>query len=250
MRTSLYLLFAVFPLLAIVSPDTQAATPSFVCSQAKSWVEKTICASDTLSALDLKLAVSYARALKVSKGEEKKSLESDQRMWWSARETCRKTPDANKCLEERYQGRIAAIEKRPDFPGESRPKPVEQPAESIVTGGEGWTKDLSSYMKAMRACREESSAAIQKILTAWEVSSDDAVGFHMVDGNQKHWVCVAARGGHKVFSFDPYETSMETPSPGPVFHISATAVPPACEGGKEVLDSKGKSVGWITPKDC
>lgn len=227
-----------------------AATPSFVCSQAKSWVEKTICASDKLSELDLKLAVSYARALKSAKGEDRKSLESDQRLWWGARETCRKVTDPNQCLEERYQGRIAAIESRPGFSADARAKPVEQAPDPIVTAGEGWTKELSSYMKAMRACREESSASIQKVLTAWTQGTDDSVGFHMVDGNQKHWICVAARGGHKVFSFDAYETSMEVPPPGPVYHINATAVAPACEGGKEVLDSKGKSVGWITQKDC
>lgn len=246
--------YLILVLALVVVPGIErqasAATPSFVCSQAKTWVEKTICASDRLSELDLKLAVSYARALKGSRNEERKTLESDQKMWWAARETCRKAADAHQCLEERYVGRISAIEGRPDFPGEARAKPVEQPAESIITGGEGWTKDLSAYIKAMRACRAESSAAVQKVLTAWANATDDSVGFHMVDGNQKHWICVAARGGHKVFSFDAYETSMEVPPPGPVFHISATNVAPACEGGKEVLDAKGKSVGWITQKDC
>ena len=48
----LHRVFLVVVSVSIVC-STNAATPSFLCSKAKTWVEKTICASEKLSDQDL-----------------------------------------------------------------------------------------------------------------------------------------------------------------------------------------------------
>jgi uncharacterized protein len=62
-----------------LAPASRAATPSFLCSKAKTWVEKTICASEQLSELDLELATVYARLLRVTSGDSERTLSAEQR---------------------------------------------------------------------------------------------------------------------------------------------------------------------------
>src|SRR5262245_63098122 len=75
------------------SSRSQPATRRFLCSKAKSWVEKTICASDRLSQLDMDLATEYARMLKVLTGDAEKAFSTEQRKWWGERGTCQKQSD-------------------------------------------------------------------------------------------------------------------------------------------------------------
>src|SRR4030095_13553862 len=105
--------------------SANAARPSFLCSKAKSWVEKTICASDTLSELDMELATDYARLLKVLSGDAEKAFSAEQRRWWAERGSCKKEADPRGCLEKRYQARIATLTSRPDYPGD-QPRPREE----------------------------------------------------------------------------------------------------------------------------
>ncbi len=72
-------------LLACIALNSQAGTPSFLCSKAKTWLEKTVCASDPLSELDLELATVYARLLRVTSGETQKKLTAEQNRFWASR---------------------------------------------------------------------------------------------------------------------------------------------------------------------
>ncbi|MBX9965580.1 MAG: hypothetical protein K2Y35_21155 [Burkholderiales bacterium] len=230
--------------------SAQAATPSFVCTKAKTWVETTVCGSDRLSELDLQLAVAYARLLKVVSGEGRKTLEAEQRTWWSSRNDCRKAASPVACLEGRYERQIAALESRPDYPGETVAKNIELPPEPIANAGRGWTRELSKYQKALRACREESSVAVSKVLVAWTTGDDEAsVGARLVDWNLKEWVCVAHVDGHKVFRFEARDPQEQLPPSGPVYHLAAKA-PPGCKAATQVLDVNGKAAGWISEADC
>lgn len=229
--------------------SVQAATPSFLCSKATTWVEKTICSSERLSELDMKLAVAYARTLKVQTGQGRKSLEAEQRAWWSTRNECRKASDPKGCLENRYESQITALESRPDYPGEATAKNVDLPPELITTAGRGWTRQLSKYQRALRACREESSVAIGKILVAWPLGEEQSVGARLVDWNLKEWVCVAHIEGHKVYRFEARDPAEELPASGPVFHLGAE-IPPGCKNATQVLDVNGKPAGWISDTDC
>src|SRR5215475_6290512 len=92
---------AIAVTLLTTSPLTESATPSFLCSKAKSWVEKTVCSSDRLSELDMSLATEYARMLKVVTGDAEKTLNLEQRKWWAERGTCLKQSDPGTCLEKR-----------------------------------------------------------------------------------------------------------------------------------------------------
>jgi uncharacterized protein len=245
MRTTQVFFLAV----VVASGGVEAATPSFLCSKATTWVEKTICGSERLSELDLALAVAYARTLKVQTGQGRKSLEAEQRAWWSTRNECRKASDPKGCLENRYESQIAALESRPDYPGEATAKNVDMPPELITTAGRGWTRQLSKYQRALRACREESSVAIGKILVAWPLGEEQSVGARLVDWNLKEWVCVAHIEGHKVYRFEARDPAEQLPASGPVFHFGAD-IPPGCKTATQVLDVNGKPAGWISDADC
>jgi uncharacterized protein len=226
-----------------------AATPSFLCSKARTWLEKTICGSERLSALDLQLAVAYARLLKVTRGEERRALEAAQRDWSASRQACRQDLDPVACLEERYVKRIDALETRPDYPGDAPARDVELPPRSIALAGRGWTRDLSKLQRAMRACREEMPAPLAKVLAAWPAGDEESYGMRVVDQNGQEWTCIAHMHGHKVFRFEKRDPGEALPDAGPVYHIGPKA-PSGCRGAVQVLDVNGKPAGWITETDC
>ena len=89
--------------LALAVPTLQAA--SFPCAKATTTVEKAICASSELSALDEDLARYYAAGREGLRHAEG-CLVSDQRAWIrSVRDGCK---DAA-CLRDAYLGRLAAL---------------------------------------------------------------------------------------------------------------------------------------------
>ena len=67
------LLRAVGLAALLVPACALSATPSFLCSKGKTWVEKTICGSERLSELYLELATVYARLLRVTAGAAENS---------------------------------------------------------------------------------------------------------------------------------------------------------------------------------
>jgi hypothetical protein len=227
----------------------QAATPSFLCSKARTWVEKTICSSERLSDLDLELATVYARLLRVTGGNAEKTLSSDQHRWWAKRDECRRQADPGECLETRYVQRIAQLKARPDYT-ELRPGPVELPPERLSAVGEGWSKSLSRYLKAVRACLRRAPAPVKVIGAGWEETGPEpGVGLRMRGPRDEIWVCTAVRNGSQVLSFR--ETNIYEPLPpeGPLFYPDPTA-PPAGACGKpvQVLDEYEAPVGWLGPQ--
>ena len=98
---------AAWAALASLCPAAHAGPPSFLCSKSKSWLETTVCKSDRLSALDLELAVAYARVLKVVSGSAERAVSAEQNKFWAARNACQKEKDPVDCLAGRYESRIA-----------------------------------------------------------------------------------------------------------------------------------------------
>lgn len=250
-----------------------AATASFMCNKAKGWLQTTICASDQLADLDLELAVAYARMLRVTKGTARHTLDAEQRSWSERRNECKEASDPPACLEDRYRHQIAALESRPDYPGERRPPPADLPPDPIAAAGRGWTRELSKYQRAIRACREEAPNPLSKALVVWRAGDDgtrppgspkgaapppgvsnevrvgDVFGMRLVDWQQKEWTCMAHADGHKVFHFRARDPEASLPDAGPVYHLDVVR-PPACRAATQVLDVNGKPAGWISDADC
>jgi len=230
--------------------STVAAKPSFLCKKAKSWTEKAVCASSRLSDLDLQLAVARAKLLKSANPQGQKVLDVEQQNWWNALSDCRSASDPVACLTGRYVHRIAALESRPEFPKSGGRRRVDDSIVPIATEGRGWTRDLSRYQRALRACREETPNPVARLMVAWPAGDGESVGLHLVDWRMKEYVCIAHIEGHKVFRFEPRAPGEVLPPPGPIYHIGGDAPPTGCPSATQVLDVNGKSVGWISNANC
>lgn len=90
-------------IVAIIMSNAFAA--SFDCSKASTFVEKTICADEELSSLDVKLADAYNTA--IAGTSDKVALRDEQRLW--LRETRDKCNNVD-CLNKVYRLRIAILE--------------------------------------------------------------------------------------------------------------------------------------------
>ena len=239
---------AAAALLACIALTSQAGTPSFLCSKAKSWLEKSICGSDHLSDLDMELAGVYARLLRVTTGEAQKKLTAEQNRFWAARGDCRGKPDPLACLDTLYSGRIAALRERPDYT-ELRATQVELPPEQLASTGTGWSKSLGRYRKAIRACLRRTPTPAKAVLVAWpDEEREGAVGMRMQGPNGETWMCVAAASGLEVFSLretNDYET---LPPPGPIYYPDPSAPPlGACGKPIQILDENDAPSGWLGP---
>ena len=232
----------------LLSVSAWGATPSFLCSKAKTWVETTVCGSERLSDLDLELASVYARLLRVTSGPTEASLSAEQRRWWATRDECRRQPDPAQCLESRYVVRIAALRARPDYT-EARPGPVELPPEAIAAVGEGWSRGLSGYIKAIRACLRKAPGPVARIGNAWaDAEEEQAVAMRMSASSGDTWLCVARRNGSEVLSLRPVNAYEALPPEGPLFYPDPSS-PPATACGKpvQVLDEHEAPAGWVGP---
>jgi uncharacterized protein YecT (DUF1311 family) len=233
--------------VALLPLAGHAATPSFLCSKAKSWVEKTICASDRLSELDLDLATVYARLLRVTSGETEKTLATEQRRWWGSRDDCRKQAAPVACLETRYVDRIAQLKARPDYT-EARPGKVELAPERLVKVGEGWTKSLGRYLKPIRACMRRAKEPVKVVGVAWDSDDGQSIGVRMTSRSGFHIVCTAQRDGSDVVGLRDANPFEPLPEEGPLFYPDPSA-PPADACGKpvQILDEFDAPVGWLGP---
>jgi uncharacterized protein YecT (DUF1311 family) len=79
--------------------------PSFDCAKAGTPVEKLICATPSVSALDLKLSESYKTLLRLS--EDKPGLKKEQALWIKTKRNVCETVD---CLQSAYQSRLDELE--------------------------------------------------------------------------------------------------------------------------------------------
>ena len=228
----------------------ESATPSFLCSKAKSWVEKTICASDRLSELDMDLATEYARMLKVLTGDAEKALNTEQRKWWAERGTCQKQPDPGACLEKRYQARITELTGRADYPGD-QPRPREEFSEALIKeAGKGWSQHASQYMKAIRACISKTKPAPRAVLTAWSEEEGELIAMRLRGAAGEDLVCVAKKDGTQA-NVRTREAVETLPDAGPVLWLGAAGAPKeACGKSVQVIDTDDTPVGWLAEASC
>ena len=250
MRSRGLLLASLSAALIASSPGAGAATPSFMCNKAKTWLEKTICASDRLSELDLELAVAYARVLKVLSGDAEKAFTVDQRKWWSARASCQKDKDPPSCLEGRYENRLAELTSRPDYPGEG-PRPKDEFTESLIKEtGKGWSQNMSLYMKAIRTCITKPSPRPRAVLTVWTEEEGELVGMRLRGAGGEDLVCYSKKDGSQA-NVRPREPVETVPDEGPVLWLGGGAVPKeACGKPVQVLDTDDTPVGWLADGKC
>lgn len=89
--------------------ETNAQEPSFDCSQAKSWSEKTVCNNPTAAALDLQVSRLYNTARAQATDTRKVELKKAQLEWLRTRETCEQSSDTTECLLNVYHDRIAEL---------------------------------------------------------------------------------------------------------------------------------------------
>lgn len=250
MRLCVLLLALLCATLLSISSGAGAATPSFMCSKAKTWVEKTICASDRLSELDLELAVAYARVLKVLSGNAEKTFTAEQQKWWAARGACQKDKDPQSCLEGRYENRITELTSRPDYPGEG-PRPKDEFTESLIKEtGKGWSQNMSLYMKAIRACVAKTSPKPRAVTTVWTEEEGEVVVMRLRGAGGEDLVCYTKKDG-KQASVRPREPVETLPDEGPVLWLSSGAAPKeACGKPVQVLDTDDTPVGWLADGKC
>ena len=238
----------VFALLATsAAAPVHAGTASFMCAKAKTWTEKTICASNRLSAFDLQMAVARAKLLKGNNARGQSALEDEQGRWWNALAECRSTTAPDDCIAGRYQRRIAALESRPQQPSARATKNTIAP---IATAGRGWTRDLSRYQRPLRACIEESPTPIAKLLSAWPAGDNESAGLLLSDTRLKEYVCVAHLEGHKVFRFDERMPGEKLPAAGPVYHLGGESPPVQCPGATQLHHVNGQPAGGSSDADC
>ena len=84
--------------------------PSFACEKAQGSIETLICGDKELSALDLQLASTYAKALNKAKNEHPPMLKAQQRGWIKGRNECWKSDNKRQCTLDAYQHRIATLQ--------------------------------------------------------------------------------------------------------------------------------------------
>jgi uncharacterized protein len=246
---SISLRLALFAVLACTTLTVQAGPPSFLCSKGKTWLEKTICKSDSLSALDLELAVAYARVLKVVSGPAERAFTIDQNKFWAARNACQKNKDPVDCLAQRYEARIAELKGRPDYPGDE-PHVREVFSEALIKeAGKGWSQNMSIYMRAIRACIAKASPRPRAVLAVWPEEEGEIIGMRLRSGAEDY-MCVAKKDGTQanVRKREPVET---VPSAGPILWLGASTPPKAaCGKPLQVLDTDDTPVGWLAEANC
>jgi uncharacterized protein YecT (DUF1311 family) len=96
--------------MALWTMSAQAAGPSFDCSKAGNWAEKTICQNDELAALDAWFTPLYGQVLARVGKDEAESLRARRKTWLASRREC----EANgvDCLEAIYREFIGQLEWR------------------------------------------------------------------------------------------------------------------------------------------
>lgn len=79
-------------------------TASFDCSQAKTAVEKMICADEELSILDEELSILFEKAIALKKNSM--NIKIEQRYWLEKRDICKEKD----CIKDFYRNRISALQ--------------------------------------------------------------------------------------------------------------------------------------------
>jgi uncharacterized protein YecT (DUF1311 family) len=89
-----------------------AGNPSFDCARASASDEQAVCASETLSAQDRRLAILFTWALAVAEaGPSRAAVKAAQVAWLKRRRGCGREAAPTACIEALYQARIGALER-------------------------------------------------------------------------------------------------------------------------------------------
>ena len=235
---------------ATLCARVDAGTPSFLCSKAKSWTEKAVCASDRLSVLDLELALARSRMLDVLTGDAGKKFTAAHGSWWAGLGQCRQDKDPNECLEARYAARIAEIKGRPDYPGDERQQHEEFSESLIKESGKGWSQNMSVYMKAIRACMSKASPKPRAVLTVWTEEEGELVMMRLRGSGDEDLVCYAKKDGTEA-NVRKREGVETLPEEGPILWLGSGPPPKeACGKPVQVLDTDDTPVGWLADAKC
>jgi len=226
----------------------RAGTPSFLCSKATTWVEKTICDSAHLSALDLELASVYANLLRTATPSSEPALTASQQRWWSSRDVCRKHASGTDCLDQRYARRIAELQARPDYSAQRPVRTIELPPEQLSAVGEGWSKSLSRYVKAIGACLLKAPAPVRWVGNAWDDTTyTDAVAMKLRGPDRQAWLCTARRNGVDVLAWHDIADQEDAFTDGPLYYPGSASPADACGQPLKVLDESDVHIGWLGP---
>jgi uncharacterized protein len=92
------------------SATAEAAGPSFDCSKAGTWAEKTICQSDELAALDAWFTPLYGQVSQRLSGKDLDDLKARRKVWLKQRNDCEAEADGTACLKQRYREFTSVLE--------------------------------------------------------------------------------------------------------------------------------------------
>lgn len=237
--------------LFVCTADAGASTPSFLCSKARTWVERTLCADDHLAQMDLDMAQTFARALRVPDPSRREAIASDQRRWWASRSTCRDATAPAECLAKAYSERMEALRAAADYPGDGpmlAPRIIQE--SPIKTRGQGWSRELSQYRRAIDRCRKAVTPAPSLVLTAWADPQDASITMWMQAADGGNTLCQADRKGESALLVRAQEAGETMPSGGVALHLDAGPAPAAACNPVEVLDQEGSRYGWLVQGTC
>jgi uncharacterized protein YecT (DUF1311 family) len=113
--------------IAFVFLVPAAATASFDCDKARTYVEKTVCADPLLGRLDEALARNYDAMLAADLGATRQSLRNEQFRWLATRNQCGST----QCLVDVYRARV---DETCDYGVASGVHPDCMPSEDVLAG--------------------------------------------------------------------------------------------------------------------
>lgn len=243
--------FLIAILVATQAWSAAALEAGQACRPARNWLERTLCGNAPLRQRDADLDQDFRRLLESAPRVARPSLAPDQRQWRSALRSCRRRSQPLSCLQGRFEGRAAALRQHPDTPESvmAPSLPMDGGAAGILAGN-GWTRHLGRYLKALQACKEESPEPIAKVLLGWQLPAEEAVGLRLVDRGLRQWVCVAHPAGYKVLRFEAAGDVDPAVGPGPVYHLGGNAAPATCVNAIQFVGANGRPAGWISERDC
>jgi uncharacterized protein YecT (DUF1311 family) len=88
---------------------TPSAAPPSWCSRASTQVERLICRTERLSALDAQLTDAYQGALGRMPLNQQQNLRREQNFWIRQRDACQSNSDIVACVERAYSSRLAIL---------------------------------------------------------------------------------------------------------------------------------------------
>jgi uncharacterized protein YecT (DUF1311 family) len=101
--TRLAALVVSMALCAMPWATVHAASPSFDCSKAGTWAEKTICQNNELAALDAWFTPLYGQVAQRLAGKDLDDLKARRKAWLKGRDDCEAEADGTECLKTHYQ---------------------------------------------------------------------------------------------------------------------------------------------------